>query len=206
MSIRGQGTATLPVTVCTPESWKEQRKQFLEDVSDLVLESHGDFDVEILGSHMGQSGSTGTLTAVLIERDKKRIGKHKLAKSARRLITEASLVWDREDPALPTILKNVIDGKGQFENSIGEFCLLYGKFEQKYGLVKGRDFTAKMTELLGDSTEGFKDYTSRGQRKKLPLPYAVRQILFHSGNNTNKLDPEGEDLIRSINLLKQWIR
>ena len=206
MSIRGQGTATLPFTVYTPESWKEQRKQFLEDVGDLVLENHGDFDVEILGSHMGESESTGTLTAVLIERDKTRIGKHKLAKSARRLITEARLMWDREDPALPTVLRNVIDGKGLFENSIGEFCLLYGKFLQKYRLEKGRDVIAKMTELLGDSTEGFKDYASRGKKEKFPLPYAVRQILFHLGNNPNKLDPEGVELIRSINLLKQWTR
>ena len=51
----------------------------------------------------------------------------------------------------------------------------------------------------------FKPYIERGRKRHDPLPYAVRNILSHVGNNPNTLDPEGKELRTSIELLKTWV-
>ncbi len=206
MSIRGTGNGTLKVRVLSLESWKEQRRQFLEDDCDLSLDNHGDFDVQILSPLIAESGSSGQLSAVIIERDDQRIGKHKIVNSARNLITDVSLLWDCVEPALLSALNNVICGKGLFEYGVGEFCLLYGKFEEKYQVSNGTKAKEKMFELLGDDDTGLKEYHERGKLNSYPLPYAVRNILFHKGRNPNTLDAEGRDLIRSIRMLKKWTK
>ena len=206
MSIRSTGSGTLQVQALSPESWEEQRRDFLENSSELSLDSHGDFDVQILSPLISESKSTGTLRAVIIERDDERIGKHKLVNSSRKLITEALLLWDRLEPALLTVLNDVISGKGLVEDSIGEFFLFYGKFEEKYQVSNGKEAKVKMFELLGDNDIDLKEYSERGKSKSYPLPYVVRNILSHKGRNPNALDAEGKDLIRSIQLLKKWTK
>ncbi len=203
MSIGGTGNGTLQVQVLPPDLWKEQRKQFLEDDGDLSLDNHGDFDVQILGPLIVESECSAQLTAVIIERDDERIGKHKLANSARRFITDVSLLQGCVEPALSSVFQSVISGNGLFEYGIGEFCLLYGKFEERYQ-VSNIEAKKKMIELLGSNGTDLKEYYERGKKMSYPLPYAVRNILFHIGRNTNTLDPEGRDLTRSIELLREW--
>ena len=57
--------------------------------------------------------------------------------------------------------------------------------------------------MVADTT--LKPYTERGTERLDPLPYAVRNILAHSGTNPNSLDPEGEELRKSIELLTIWV-
>ena len=46
-----------------------------------------------------------------------------------------------------------------------------------------------------------KPYQDHGNTLLYPLPYAVRNILAHSGYNPNKLDQNGHELRTSIELL-----
>ena len=144
------------------------------------------------------------LAAVSIEQDWKRAKNLDLANTARTLITQAYFLGSL-DPALPSVLASIIEGRGLYEYGIGEFFLLYGKFEEKYGLFGGAKVRTKMAELLEGTKEFFKEYTERGKVHQYPLPYAVRNILAHAGNNPNVLDPNGNDLRTSIDLLKKWL-
>ena len=90
-------------------------------------------------------------------------------------------------------------------HGIGEFFLLYGKFEQKYSLSNGKETRARMENLVNEDTRYLKPYKERGKERLYPLPYAVRNILSHVGNNPNTLDQEGKDLKTSIELLKSWV-
>ena len=90
-----------------------------------------------------------------------------------------------------------------FVHSIGEFFLLYGSFEQKYG-IEGKRTRTKMLNLKKDYQRYLKPYTERGTMRKDPLPYAVRKILTHAGHNPNTPDKKGDDLRTSVDLLRQW--
>ena len=123
---------------------------------------------------------------------------------ARDLITKSYFLGTL-DQSFPTVLGSVIEGKGLYKHGIGEFFLLYGKFEQKYGLSNGKKTRAKMVDLVNGDRRNLKPYKERGKERLDPLPYAVRNILSHVGNNPNSLDREGSDLKTSIELLKSWV-
>ena len=125
-----------------------------------------------------------------------------MVESARDLITKAYMLGS--DSALPTVLTSVIKGKGLYEYGIGEFFLLYGKFQQQYRLTD-KDTRTKMEDLVNGDKRYLKPYKIRGKEQFVPLPYAVRNILSHVGNNPNTLDQEGKELRTSIDLLKSWV-
>ena len=125
-----------------------------------------------------------------------------MVESAKDMITNACLLGSL-DPAFPTVLKSIIEGKGLYEHGIGEFFLLYGKFEQKYQLDTGKKTRDKMLDLLKGKEQHLKAYIERGKTRLDPLPYAVKNIMSHVGNNPNKC--EEEELRTSIRLLKSWV-
>ena len=92
-----------------------------------------------------------------------------------------------------------------YQHNIGEFFLLYGQFEQQYGVFKGDPTRKKMEELIQGDKKFLKSYKGGGKEKLVPLPYAVRNILSHS-KHPNTLDPEGKDSKNSIKLLKSWLK
>ena len=94
--------------------------------------------VEILAPHQVQSGDTVPVSAVVITLDWQTATKLAMVEDARSMITNAYNLGSL-DPALPAILTSVIDSKGLYEHSIGEFFQLYGQFEGKYKLKKGSD-------------------------------------------------------------------
>ena len=108
-------------------------------------------------------------------------------------------------PAFPTALRSIIEGKGLYEYSIGEFFQLYVNFEGKYQLTKGNDTRNKMEALVNGDKKYLKPYQIHGKSLLSPLPYAVRNILAHAGHNPNTLDPEGKELRTSIELLRSWV-
>ena len=164
------------------------------------------FEVAILAPReVGGDTDTVPLSAVVMALDWKLSKKIDMVEQAREFLSSA-YVLDVLDPALPVVLSSVIEGKGLYAYGMGEFFLFYGRFQQKYGLVKGKDTREKMMELVGDKAECLKPYIEHGRWKRYPLPYAVRNILSHVGSNPNQLDAEGKDLQKAIQLLKSWIK
>ena len=62
-----------------------------------------------------------------------------------------------------------------------------------------------MMKLVEGEPRWMKPYVERGKTTMQPLPYAVRNILSHVGTNPNSLDPNGNDLRTSIELLRSWV-
>ena len=162
------------------------------------------FIAKILTTMVVKGGDTIPLRAVIITLDWKMIARLEMVESAIEMITNAYLI-DSLDPAFPHVLGSVIEGKGLYEHSIGEFFELYGRFEEKYQLKKQSDTRDKMASLV-NGNEGFlKQYKEYGKWNSVPMPYAVRNILAHAGTNPNKLDPERDEIRTSIDLLRLWV-
>lgn len=162
------------------------------------------FQVKILAPREVGGNPSIPLAAVKIGLDWRIGAKMEMVESARDMLTKAHML-DSLSPAFPAVLASIIEGKGLYEHGIGEFFLLYGKFEQRFELSKGADTRDKMMELIHGEERYMKQYEERGEKRREPLPYAVRNILSH-GNNPNTLDQEGNDLRTSIELLRKWNR
>lgn len=162
------------------------------------------FIVKILTTMVVKEGDTIPVSAVIIKLDWKMATRLKMVESATEMITKAYEI-DSLDPALPHVLGSVIEGKGLYEHSIGEFFELYGRFKEKYQLETGRDTRDKMASLVDGDERYLTQYKERGKSSSVPLPYAVRNILAHAGTNPNRIDKRGEKIRTSITLLKSWV-
>ena len=200
-------TAEFKITVKPKETWDKKislvRKSGAR-IERVFREKGHKFHVEILGPREVRGGDTVPVSGVEIKLDWKIETRIKLVDAANSMIANAYLI-DSLDPALPAVLGSVIEGKGLYEHGIGEFFLLYGKFEQKYKLKKGVETRSKMLDLLKGDGRYLRPYKERGKTRDDPLPYAVRNILSHVGKNPNTLDPQGDDLRTSVDLLKSWV-
>ena len=200
-------TGSLNVTVIGKQAWAEKKAAVIEEgerrAKELREAGHA-FKVEILAPNELDDQTPVRLAAVKLDLDWKLAIRLKMVEDARNLITKAVMV-DALDPGLPPILSAILEGRGLYEHGIGEFFLLYGRFEQKHG-TSGRKTREAMLELVNDCREHMKPYIERGEERKDPLPYAVRNILAHSGTNPNTLDKEGVELRKAIGLLQAWVR
>ena len=191
--------------VLTPESWQNKitsvRQRGLAKAAALKKEGRA-FHVEILCVREVSSVQPVPLSAAIVELDWMLAAKLEMVESARDFITNAYVVGSL-DKGLPSVLSAIIEGRGLFEHSIGEFFLLYGMFEQKHR-VQGMRTRSKMLKLIGGDQRYLKPYVDRGKKRKHPLPYAVRNILAHSADNPNSLDQNGNDLRTSVDLLRRW--
>lgn len=158
------------------------------------------FKAYILAPRKVGGGEKVTLSGSALKLDHKLAAKLEMVKLSRDLITYAHLIGS-PDPALPIVLKDVIDERGLFAYGVGEFFLMYGRFEQKYGVSKNKETREKMMEFVKDQNHLIK-YKERGTLRRVPLPYAVRNVLSH-GNNPNTI--REEHIRTSIDLLKVWI-
>lgn len=143
-----------------------------------------------------------TLVAVPIDRDWKLPTKLEMVRDANNLLTNAYKIGAL-DHALPVALGAAIKGEGIYQYSIGEFFLLYGRFEQKYNVRNDSEVKAQMDDLLQGNEQGLRDYIQGGKTRRVPLPYAVRNILAHVGHNTNKTTVE--ELRAAVVLLRSWV-
>ena len=182
--------------------WEDRvRKQGIQRAE--VLRKEGrKLDVMILAPREVRGGDTVPLAGIITKPDWKIVAKHELADLATEFISKAYLIG-LLDTALPTVMKSIIEEKGIYEYNIGEFFLFYGRFEQRYGLSKGKQTMEKMLELIGGEEKSLKVYVEHKKTLQYPLPYAVRNILSHIGNNPNSLT--AEELRDSVNLLKKWV-
>ena len=197
-------TANFGFVLMPSDSWRKKlleiRRQGLAKSADLRNEGRA-FCVEILGSREVPRKDV-PLSAALLDLDWRLAAELEMVESARDLITNACAL-DYLDGALPTVLKAIIEGRGLYEHSIGEFFLLYGKFEQKHN-TQGWSTKKKMEELVGGDNQYMKSYIYHGNTQIAPLPYVVRNILAHKGSNPNTLDQNGDDLRISVELLREW--
>ncbi len=161
--------------------------------------------VEILAPNEMSGQESVQLAPVTLPLDWRLATRLEMVEDARGLITKAVLLKSL-DPGLPLILSAIIEGRGLYEHGIGEFFLLYGRFEEKYGTTKAQT-RKKMKEMLNGDPEHMKVCKGNGgQEEHHPLPYAVRNILAHVGTNPNSLDREGNELRQAIDLLKEWTK
>ena len=201
-----QESGHLSVTVKPKESWG-QKIAMIREVGERTArefreEGHA-FKVEILAPRELDDQVPIPLSAVKLEFDWKIATRLEMVEDARNILTRA-FVLRSLDPGLPSVLAAIIEGRGLYEHGIGEFFLLYGKFEQKHG-TSGKKTRQKMKKLINGARQHMKPYTERGTTTMEPLPYAVRNILAHTGTNPNSLDQNGADLKTSIELLRTWV-
>ena len=199
----GEGT----FTVLTEASWTKKLDRIMAEgraAAKREADEGRAFEVAVLAPHEIRGGVSIPLTGAVLKLNWKLVKRREMVTSARNFISNA-YICDCLDPALPVVLSAVIEGKNLYAHSIGEFFLLYGRFEQKYHLVRAAQTRDKMLTLIGGNKRHLRKYIERGKETTVPLPYAVRNILSHAGSNPNRLDPSGGDLQAAIDLLKSWV-
>ena len=200
-------SGSLSVSVKSKHEWDKMMASIKEGgsrVAESVREQGRWLEVGVLAPKYVQSGDTVPIAGVLIDLDWKTATKLEMVELAKDMITKAYMLSSL-DPAFPTVLQSIIGGKSLYEYSIGEFFQLYGQFEGKHQLSKGSQTREKMNALVDGDERYLKLYQEGGKSRLYPLPYAVRNILAHSGHNPNMLDPEGRELRKSIELLRTWV-
>ena len=208
-------TGQLPVKLLELEEWGDKVaavKQSGESAARELLDQGLERDVQILAPReMPAADPEATieensvpLAAAILNIDWKIETRRHMAELVRDLLTQAYLI-ESFDASLPTVLAAAIEGRGLFEHGIGEFFLLYGRFEQK-NRTSGKKTGKKMKALVNGDPRYLKRYTERGKATMQPLPYAVRNILSHVGTNPNTLNAKENDLGKSIQLLRSWVR
>lgn len=102
----------------------------------------------------------------------------------------------------------MIQGRGLYLDSIGEFFQLYGRFEQMLGLAddyKQERIKDEMRSRLGDDAgHQSREYVRSGTTSLTPLPLYVRNVLVHQGTNPANSLRDG-DVSTAIRLLKDWL-
>ena len=162
------------------------------------------FDVILLGPKEVKGGDSIPVRAVIVPLSKIGVRK-KMAEQMNELITESYNLGTLDFPVLSG-LAAMLDGKGMFEHNIGEFFLLYGRFEERFECENGKQTKRKMDEFIKGNRDYLKRIMDRSNLPRLhPLPYAVRNILAHKGRSRNKIDDNGEEIRTSIKLLKEWL-
>ena len=161
------------------------------------------FKAVILAPKEVPGGAEVAMQAVVIERDWKAAAKLEMVEDANNFLTKARQV-DIFHPDLLGALRSVLEEEPLPMHSIGEFLILYGKFEQKYGLSTSKETKNKMEELMKGGEVHRKEYEEDGQNKSAPLPYFVRNTLAHIGTDKNELP------VKELNLAKEmlaaWLR
>ena len=201
--------ADAPTVEVSTDQWKKKMSTLKKRGEQAVqrMKSQGrPFQARVLGPlevPEERSKSEGyTLVAVTIDRDWKLPTKLAMVRDANNLLTNAYKIGVL-DNALPIALGAAIEGKGLYQYSIGEFFMLYGRFEQKYEVRTDSQVEARMNDLLQGNEQNLKDYVRGGKTTRVPLPYAVRNILAHVGHNPNKATVE--ELRKAVELLKSWV-
>ncbi|MCY3819133.1 MAG: hypothetical protein OXH52_07205 [Gammaproteobacteria bacterium] len=198
-------TATAEVTLVAPETWDgevaELRAAGLREANRLRRRGRKFLPVILAPDAMRGGGRPAQFGAASLALDWKIAAKLQIVGLVRSLLTKMYMI-ESLDPSLAPVLGAALEGKGLFEHNIGEFFLLYGRFEQMYGVAKGAEVRAKMVEILKGDTGYFKTYQERGKDRSGPLPYVVRNVLSHIGNSPTTVTRE--ELRQAVDLLKGW--
>ena len=176
-TVQEHGDAT--VTLLTEASWNAKLGAFKVEGRRAARRKANEghvFEVAVLAPHEMRGGSSVPLSGAMLKLNWKLVKKREMVESAREFLSNA-YICDSLDPALPFVLSSVIEERSLYAHSIGEFFLLYGRFQQKHQLKKGEDTETTMMTLIGGDQRYLKSYVERGKRRMVPLPYAVRNIF-----------------------------
>ena len=198
---------SVQVTVKPAHEWARKMAAVKKEGDDAArcMRSEGHrFVVRTLAPREVRSEDTVPLGGVVLYPDWRIATRLQMVEPARELISLAYTIGSL-DPALPTVLSAVIQGKSLYEFSIGEFFELFGEFKAKHGLPNQEGIRAKMTTLVNGDRRYMKEYTRDGKTELDPLPLAVRNTLAHPENKANAIDQAGEDMRTSIELLRSWL-
>ena len=134
-------------------------------------------------------------------------GKLKLVQLCNNALYQAYKM-DLPIAGVPQVLASMVQGKGLYLNSIGEFFELYGRFEQMLGLTddyRQEQISQAMRSRLGDDAGKHSRKYVRGDTATLtPLPLYVRNVVAHQGTNPANALSDG-DVSNAIRLLKEWL-
>lgn len=211
--VRRTVTADVEIQIIPYHQWDEYLAPMVEKSRSMAenMRQGGDsFYVRILAPKVirGRKGEEVsaqdqiTLASVVAEFDDDVSIRDKMVDHAREIIT-LSYAMGNNEPALPIALSALIEGKGLFEYNIGEFFLLYGRFE---GSIGPENLISEMESLVGDDDGCRRPIRERGVMKFRPLPYVIRQTLAHFGSgNPNWKKVSRDDVKQSVDLLKKWL-
>ena len=140
------------------------------------------YHYQILGIHEMRADQTFQFTAVRIREDDPRLNdKLVMVRMAKDVLTQA-LAIDGYDPALSFALRAAIQGEPPVFHWLGDFFQNYGVFQEKCKVYGTAQTGRRLEELLGKHGYGndawYDGYRGRGP-DRVPLPYAVRNILAH---------------------------
>ena len=144
---------------------------------------------------------------VNIPRDGQKGGKLKLVKLSNDLLHQA---YKLRLPiaGVASVLGSLVEERGLYLDSIGEFFQLYGRFEQMLRLADNysqEQIKLEMNARLGDDVVEHSREYMRGESKSLtPLPLYVRNVLTHQGTNRANVLGDG-DVTTAIRLLRNWL-
>lgn len=113
------------------------------------------FGVIIIAPREVKGGTEIPIRAVTVPLDSKIGRRRRMAETMKDLITESYNLGTLDYPILAG-LGATLDGKGIFEHNIGEFFLLYGRFEERYQ-CEGKKTRQKMDEFI----KGDRQYLKR---------------------------------------------
>ena len=160
------------------------------------------------GKFVMQVGKYVEIKLVEIPRDGQQGGKLKLVKLSNDLLLQAHKVGV-PIAGVAGVLGSMIEMRGIYLDSVGEFFQLYGRFEQMLGLAddyKQSKIEHEMKNRLGDDvTQHTREYIRSGKKSLTPIPLYVRNVLAHQGTNPENSLVDG-DLQTTIRLLKDWLR
>lgn len=142
------------------------------------------------------------LHPLTIQHDWKAVTKLEMVKDANNFLAKARQI-DIFHPDVVASLRSVLEENPLPMHSIGEFFILYGRFQQEYGLSTSERTKNKMEELMKGGEVHRKEYEEDGQNKTAPLPYFARNFLAHLGTDKNKFLPE--ELDRAKEMLAAWL-
>ena len=215
-------TGETEIIVLTEGSW--QRKQAdakAKGWQDLKTsgKDNGSFDVEILCPREVRDVESLPLAAAIVEHDWKYTRKIRLAALGRQIISEAYFLGTLSDD-LPRAVAKAIQGEDLAEEKREAVDLaeqrtvsdvqvalqksdlndLYTQFEKKVGGPK--KVLGEMKNLAGSDKTKLKPYLIHGNMVDTPIPYAVRNSIYHH-NPSNTWN--SSDLATAIEILREWI-
>ena len=150
---------------------------------------HPDFFVRGIGPINKRTGKlelrTGQyfeLQIVNIPKDGQQGGKLKLVRLSNELLHQAFKIG-LPIAGVANVLGSLIEKRGLYFDSVGEFFQLFGRFEQMLGLpddYKQLEIECEMQARLGNEVVQYsREYVRAGIKSFKPLPLYVRNVLTH---------------------------
>ena len=180
----------------TPEQRKRKPQMSVKDIKPRLIGAgvKGNKIVATKGKYFEAA------IAHLSKKDRHFSGKIKLIKIFNDAMSQADKL-NLPIRGFATSLRDMVEGKVFVEGLIGQFILVYGRFEGKFG-TRG-SATSQAMRQHATKNDYLPFYGTDGQKHDHPAPYAVRNWLAHIGTSKNQYCED--DMTKALDLLIKWI-